>query len=410
MAPEPVVIIGVGLEGQAGLSPAVREKIGRADELWGSDRLLRMWPDGHQKKVRMDHQIATVVQGLKLRPADRRVVILASGDPGFYGVAASVLRALPVEEVVIHPQASWLQAAFARIGVCWNDAALTSAHARPIAEVIGLARRYPKVGILTDPKQTPALIAEKLLAAEIPDCRAIVLENIGAPEEKIIESRLRALPGQTFAPLNALILVHDPDWRPLQSLKVRPDEAYAHKKGLITKQDVRTLCLSRMGLRESDIIWDIGAGSGALSIEMAELAWRGRVFAVEKNAECLACLRTNVQRFGLLNVEIIAAAAPDGLPDLPAPDAVFIGGSDGKLEPILLHIAESTRSTCRVVANFALLENLLSAYHWLQEHGWQPELTEAQFSYGTPLGSGTRLAPANPVFILSGTCTVKGDA
>ena len=409
MKPEAVVVIGVGLDGPASLSQRLQDQINQADELWGGERLLTMWPTFRGSKVVLGKKLGEELRKLLKRPSDKKIIVLASGDPGFFGVGASLLNVLPPEDVRLIPQPSVLQEAFATVKLPWNDAAFTSAHARPLTEVIGLVRRHPKLGILTDPNQTPAWIAEKLLAAKIADCRAIVLENMGGIDEKITESRLTLLPKQSFASLNVLILVQDPGWKPVRNTTIRPDDAYDHKKGLITKMDVRVTSISRLGLRETDLIWDIGAGSGAVSIEMAEIAWRGQVFAIEKDVECLACLHTNLERFGLSNIEIIPTAAPEGMIDLPAPDAVFIGGSDGKLEPILLFIEKSIRSTCRVVANFTLMENLLFAYHWMQDHGWQPELTEAQFSSGTPIGGGTRLAPANPVFILSGTCIAKRD-
>jgi precorrin-6Y C5,15-methyltransferase (decarboxylating) len=399
---EPVTIIGIGPEGAAGLSEELRELIARADELWGGERLLDAWPDVSAHKVALGGCLLETLQGLKKRSPERKVVILASGDPLFYGVAASVLKILPEDEVCVYPQVSSLQAAFARARIPWQNAALTSAHARPICEVIGLARRYPKLGILTDPVQTPAWIAAHLLAAHIPDCRAVVCENLGQADEAITDTRLADLVGKTFSPLNVLLLAQDEGWQPAPAFAPRPDSAYRHRNGLITKRDVRILSLTRLELCETDLVWDVGAGSGAVSVEMAELAWRGRVFAVEQDAECLACLRENVACWGAANVEIVAGQAPRVLVDLPAPTAVFIGGSGGQLLGILAQVEAAARPGCRIVANFTLLENLLVGLDWMQAHGCHPELSEAQFSYGAPAGEGTRLAPSNPVFILSG--------
>ena len=400
---EPVVIIGIGVQGRVSLEPNIQKLIVHSDEIWGSPRLLTEWEELPQPRVVLDKHLAATICQLEQRTPDRKVVILASGDPGFYGIAATVLQILPAEEIRIFPQVSSLQTAFARVCIPWSEAAMTSAHARPLAEIIGLARRFPKLGILTDPRQTPGMIAERLLAAGVADCRAIVLENLGLTSEKIIDSRLSALPNRQFAPLNVLLLVHDPGWKPVPACQIRPDAAYQHKNGLITKSDVRLASILRLGICETDLIWDIGAGSGAVSIEMAEMAWRGQVFAIEKDAGCLACLHQNLDRFGTVHVEIVAGTAPQALHQLPAPDAVFIGGSSGKLVDILDHIQQVARPGCRVVANFAILENLMLAYTWMQSHGWQPTLSQACFSYGSDLAGGTRLVPANPVFILSGT-------
>ncbi len=406
---EPVTVIGVGLEGAAGLSQALLERIARADQLWGSQRLLAMFPQVAAEKKEIRNNVASYLRELVQRAAQTQVVILASGDPGFFGLGATLLKVLPPEEVLLFPQPTTLQAAFARLKISWSEAAFTSAHARPVSEVIGAVRRYAKVGILTDPRQNPAWLAEKLLSAGVPDCTAFVLQNLGAANEAVIQTRLVELPGQQFADLNVLVLVQDTGWKPVASFVNRPDEAYAHVRGMITKRDVRAVSISRLAVRENDIVWDIGAGSGAVSIELAELAWRGRVFAVEKDNTCLDCIQANLARFGCQNVEVVAADAPEGLAGLPTPDAVFIGGSGGNLEEILLHIEMVAQRVCRVTANFTLLENLLTASHWMQQHGWQPEIIEAGFSYGKPVGNGTRLAPANPVYILSGTCAKECD-
>ncbi|MCE1252255.1 MAG: precorrin-6y C5,15-methyltransferase (decarboxylating) subunit CbiE [Anaerolineae bacterium] len=401
--PEKVTIIGLGADGAAVLSEQALNLIRKADELWGSRRLLEGWPDFQGKKVVLEKNLPAMLSGLTRRAESARIVILASGDPGFYGVAAPVLRLLPPEEVWVIPAVSCLQTAFARIKVPWSDAVLTSAHARPLAELIGLARRQVKLGILTDPLHSPAFIADRLLAAGLPDCRAVVLENLGSPLEKISDIRLSGLLNRTFDPLNVLLLLQDAAWRPAPLLSLRPDAAYRHKNGLITKSDVRLAAIGRLRLSETDTVWDIGAGSGAVSIEMAEICWRGRVFALEKDEECLQYLRENTSRYGTDNVTVIAGCAPQALAGLPRPAAVFIGGSSGHLEDILECVKQSAGPGCRVVANFTLLENLLAALAWMRAAGWSPELSEACFSVGTLTGAGTRLAPQNPVYILNGT-------
>ena len=137
------------------------------------------------------------------------------------------------------------------------------------------------------------------------------------------------------------MLIRDAGWQPRPAFAPRPDEAYAHRAGLITKADVRALSLARLALRETDCVWDIGAGSGALSVEMAELAWRGRVFAVESDPENLGFIEENIRRFGALNVTVVAGRAPGALTDLPEPSAVFIGGTGGEMEGILAHVARA---------------------------------------------------------------------
>lgn len=397
----PVLVVGVGAEGPASLLFALQNRIAQADLLCGSERLLEYWAGLRVEKMVIRANIPELVERLHRR-GEARVVVLASGDPSFYGIAGTLLRYLPVEELEIVPYVTSLQLAFARAGIPWNDAVFTSAHARPLAEVVGWARRAPRLGILTDRQHTPALIAQTLLDAGIADCRAVVAENLGLPDERLTDTRLSALPGLEFAPLNVVLLIHDAGWRPRPAFAPRPDEAYAHRRGLITKTDVRALILSRLALRETDVVWDVGAGSGAVSIEMAELAWRGRVFAVEQDAENLGYLRENISRFGALNVEVVEGSAPAALEGLLQPDAVFIGGTGGALRAILERVGDSAPSGCRVVMSLATLENLHDALGKMRTLGWSPEVTQVNLAHSKDIAGRTRLVPLNPVFILMG--------
>jgi precorrin-6Y C5,15-methyltransferase (decarboxylating) len=405
---EPVLIVGVGGDGAAGLPPALLARIAGADELWGGERLLAHWPDFPGKKVLVKGDIADRAAALPMR-RERRIVVLASGDPGFYGIASTVLRHVPPVDVEIVPHAGSLQTAFARVGLPWNDAIFTSAHARPLAEVVGWARRAPKLGILTDPRHTPGHIAQTLLDAGLPDCRAVVAEKLGLPDERITDARLRDVAEMAFDPLNVLLLVQDDGWRPAPAFAPRPDDAYDHRRGLITKRDARALILARLALRETDVVWDVGAGSGAVSVEAAELAWRGRVYAVEHDAENLGYIRRNAARHGALNVDVVEGRAPGALADLPAPDAVFVGGTGGALAAIFHHIAGTARPGCRVAASFATLENLGEALACGRELGWGMDVTQVNIAHGADIAGRTRLAPLNPVFIVSTTLAGAED-
>ena len=205
-----------------------------------------------------------------------------------------------------------------------------------------------------------------------------------------------------FDPLNVLLLVHDEHWAPRSLFAPRPDDSYAHRRGLITKADVRALVLPRLALCETDIVWDIGAGSGALSIEMAEIAWRGQVYAIEQDNENAGYIRENLRRFGVLNVEIVEGHAPDALQNLPQPSAVFVGGSGGEMASILQAVGRMANPDCQVVANLATLENLLETIGTMREFNWAPEVIQANLARGSEIGALTRLAPLNPVFIVTG--------
>jgi precorrin-6B C5,15-methyltransferase / cobalt-precorrin-6B C5,C15-methyltransferase len=410
---EPVLVVGIGAGGRESVLASVCERVLRADRLYGAPRLLALWPDHDGQQISLDANIAELVRDLQTR-GEQRVAVLASGDPGFYGIGSTLLERLGAAEVEIVPNVSSLQLACARAGVAWDGAVFLSAHSRPLADIIGWARHFPRLGILSDPIHTPGMIAESLLEAGCEDCRAVVAENLGLLGERLIETRLALLAAnrsQEVAPLNVLLLIRPAEWQPQPSLAPRPDEAYAHRRGLITKADARALSLARLALRETDTVWDIGAGSGAMSIEMAEMAWRGRVFAVEHDAENLTYLQHNRERFGGANVEIVAGRAPEVLAGLPAPQAVFIGGTNGEMQGILAHIGAVATRGCRVVLNLVTIENLQQALRLMDELGWSPQVTQVSLAQGQAIGQLTRLVPLNPVFLVQGTVrdTLQGE-
>ena len=184
------------------------------------------------------------------------------------------------------------------------------------------------------------------------------------------------------------------------------DDAFAQRrplKGLITKSEVRAVSLYKLGLRRDSIVWDVGAGSGSVALEAAVIASEGAVYAVERDAECLEMLQANAVRLGPDNVKVVAGEAPDALADLPEPDSVFVGGSGGKLEEILMCVASRMRDHGRIVVNLAAVERVAQTQVCLESLGFEVEITMISASRGKPLPDGTmRLAAENPVFIVTG--------
>jgi precorrin-6Y C5,15-methyltransferase (decarboxylating) len=398
---QPIWVVGLGIETPPALSAIARDLLREADLVIGGGRQLGMFEDLPGEKMVFGANLDAVLDRL-LQRAGERVVVLASGDPGFHGIGATLLENLPGEDIRILPHVTSLQAAFARAGVSWSDAVFASAHAHRLDEVLGWVLRAPKLGILTDQRNTPALIADRLLQAGAPDCRAIVAEDLGTPQESITDTRLHVLSEQSFSNMNVLLLVQDEGWRPMPLFSPRPEFEYAHRRGLITKADVRSLSLARLALSETDIVWDIGAGSGAMSVEMSEIAWRGRVYAVENDKENLGYIGENIGRFGRLNIEVIEGTAPEALEDLPSPQAVFIGGTGGQMQGIMEYIHSAARPGCRVVVNLATLDNLAGAMEQMAMLGWSPQVTQVSISHGQEIAGHTRLSPINPVFIVLG--------
>lgn len=398
---DPIWVIGMGVEEPPVLSDQAEEIIASAELLVGGKRLLEYYQNHPAEKIPIQGEIDTVLERLQNR-GDRRTVVMGSGDPLFHGIGGTLLDNLPEESIQIFPNVTSLQVGFARLGIPWDDACLVSAHAQSVEKIISDAKRNRKLGVLTDRKNTPALIAEKLLEAGIPDCRAVVLEHLGSKRESIIDSFLSNIKEQDFDSLNVMIVLQQEVWRGGVVFPNRDEVDYAHRRGLITKRDLRALSIARLAIRPADIIWDIGAGSGAVSVEMAALACKGTVYAVESDQENQSFIQENRDHYGVYNLEIVPGMAPGALVDLPSPQRVFVGGSGGNLEAIIKVINASAQKGCKVVCNFATLENLTIGLEAMRELDWAPAYSQVNIAHSKKLASLTRLEPLNPVFILEG--------
>ena len=399
----PVEVIGVGDDGPAGLPPQTQALLAEADLVCGGARHLAALPAGPGERFVITKDLDGLVQRIAAaRAAGRRVVVLASGDPLFYGVGATLMARLGREAVRVTPHVSAVQLAFARLGVPWHDAAVLSAHGRPLERVLGRAMASHTFAVLTDAVNTPAAVARALLEGGMEDAEAAVCEHLGGPRERVVRARLSAIAEQTFAPLNVLVVLRQPSavrWgRPLIG---QPESAYAHARGLITKAEVRAVSLGRLGLERAEVVWDVGAGSGAVAIEAASLRLDALVYAVERDAEQYRLLLANVRRYTAGNVRPVFGAAPAALADLPDPDAVFVGGAGGRLGEVLEAAGARLRPGGCLVLNLVLLEHLHAALAWLRARGWAVDVTQVAAARGTPTGEGVRLAALNPVFVLA---------
>ena len=219
-----------------------------------------------------------------------------------------------------------MQLAFARIKESWDDAYLTNLESRPLESILDRIRAAEKVGLFSTDRHPPAAIAKALVDRGINHFRAYVCENLGSPDERVTQGELDEIRELSFDPLNVMILVRKPN-RPDRAgsagryrLFGNPDEAFAQslpKRGLITQAEVRSIALAQLDIRPASIVWDIGAGSGSVAIEAAQLANQGTVYAIEPEAEDLALIEANAETFAVPNVRAIAGRAPEALASLP---------------------------------------------------------------------------------------------
>jgi precorrin-6Y C5,15-methyltransferase (decarboxylating) len=396
-----VWVVGIGDDGPAGLAPAVLSRVTAATLLCGGERHLAFFSPHPAERFIVRANLDALVQRLtNLRP-DERAVVLASGDPCFFGIAPYLTARLGLHRVVVCPHVSSLQLAFARLGMSWHDATILSAHGRPLPPLVPRALAAHKLAFLTDERNTPAAIASALLAAGFDDCRAHIFEHLGGAAERHTACALSDVPLHRFAPLNVLVVLRQPSAQIIPVGFGLAESDYAHRDGQITKAEVRAVSLSKLRLRPGAILWDIGAGCGSVALEAATLAPGGQIYAIERDPRQVPYLRANASYRAGSSLAIVVGEAPEILADLPDPDAVFLGGSGSRLIAVLAAVAKRLRPGGRLVANFATLEHVVEARSWLRAGRWQDELVQVSVARGVDLAGLTRLEPLHPVFVLS---------
>lgn len=402
-----VSIIGITPEGPDGLSGRARRIIDEANLIFGGERLLSMFPDIAGKKTAIRDNLLEVVKTIQNSPDTARIAVLASGDPGFFGIAGYLANKLGKERLEILPNVSSVQTAFARIGESWHDAVFASTHGRNIVSILPVVFSSNKIAVLTDERNNPVAIARFLCQRGLTDFTAYICQNIDMDSEKINEYPLSEVPDMPFSPLSILILIREKNAMNSGSRLTLPsivdNEFYQRQpdKGLITKQEIRAISLSKLRLHSTSVLWDIGAGSGAISVEASFILSKGYVYAVEKNGDDRKNIEKNIQKFQRYNIEVIPATAPDGLDELPDPDAVFIGGSAGNMGIIISYILGRIQTGGRIVINVVSLENLNSAVAAVKVAGIEPEITMVNISRSSGLLDLTRFEALNPVFIIT---------
>ncbi|HEU0168104.1 MAG TPA: precorrin-6y C5,15-methyltransferase (decarboxylating) subunit CbiE [Chloroflexota bacterium] len=372
------------------LSAAALSAIREADVLAGGRRQLDQFAEHPAERVLIGANVGETVSGLgNAQERGRGVVVLASGDPLLFGIGATLVRELGAERVDVLPAVSSIQEAFAQVGVAWHDAVILSAHGRPLEGVIAAALGASKVAILTDSVNTPAAVAQALLDAGMEGCRAVVCEQFGQEGERVTDSTLAQLVGCAFDPLNVLLIIRQPQVVRLEF--GRSDAEFDVHNGQITKPEVRAVILSKLRLPTYGVVWDVGAGAGSVAIEAARLMPHGHVFAIERDSNQLRCLRINRAKCGAGNLQVVEGEAPEALAGLPEPQAVFIGGSGGRLPELL------TRVPRPFVASFAVLEHVGAVLARFPD----AEVVEMNVARSVSIADGHRLAAQNPVYIVS---------
>ena len=400
----PIVVIGMGMSADD-LTAVHLRLIENADLLVGGRRHLALFNDRVPATYEVTADLKRLVAMIQGRPAEQRIVVLASGDPLYYGIGAYLVRSLGREHVRIYPNITSVAAAFARMGEPWQEVRVVSLHGRRQEDQLRQAlKTADRIAVFTDPTCTPQWVAEFLRSSNILDFHIGIFEQMGSDDEQVCWHTMDSMAGKTFQTPNMVVLkrmTESHDDIPALHLGM-PEAAYEHERGLITKAEIRAVSLARLGLMPRQILWDLGAGSGAVAIEASLLVPGGHIWAVEKNPARVEQIRTNRNRFGITNLNVVESVLPGGLSQLPDPDRVFIGGG-GKA------LAETIEIVCRrlpvdgvVVINTVLMDSLHDTVRYLRSNGLETDVVQIQVSRSQLLADSDRMQAMNPVWIIRG--------
>lgn len=394
-----VTLIGMGSGQPENLTLQGLAALRQADLILGARRLLAVLPAGCTENRAAAYRPDEVAELLQTSGAENAVLVY-SGDTGFYSGASSMMKkleALGVRARVL-PGLSSIQLLAAALGRPWQGWNLVSAHGRTCDPVAECMQGRPTF-FLTGGSEDPATLCAQLAAEGFGDVQGVVGQCLGTPEEKLFRGSVKELAVGRFNSLSVL-LVEAAEVLPRRAPGL-PDEAFERGDVPMTKQEVRAAVLAKLAVRPEDILWDVGAGTGSVSVELALAAPRGRVYAVECRPEGCVLIKANREKFRTRNLVLVEGLAPAALSDLPAPDAVFIGGSKGSLAAIV-DAALDKNPDARICVSAIALETLSAAVAALTAKGRTVQVSQIAVSRARAVGGLHLMMAQNPIYLITG--------
>lgn len=394
-----MIVTLIGLGGMPDtLTVEAREALERSELVLGAERLLESLPKNESQKRIAAVRAADILARLQSGGAEHPCVVF-SGDTGFYSGAKGLLALLREQRIEwrVLPGLSSVQLLAARLGEPWQDWTLCSAHGALCDPVAAVMAGVPAF-FLTGGKVTPATLCRTLTDEGLGMLCVVVGENLSYPDERVSVLSAKECADREFAPLSVLLADAAP--KPRERTGGIADDEFIRGDVPMTKQEVRAAILGKLAVTPDDTVWDVGAGTGSVSVELALAARRGHVFAVEYKDEACALIAQNRERFGAWNLRLVQGRAPEALDALPAPAAVFIGGSEGALSEIV-DAALQKNQDVRVCVSAIALETLSAALDIFSARGLDAEVTQLAVSRAKPGARLHMLLANNPVFLIA---------
>ncbi|MCD7928010.1 MAG: precorrin-6y C5,15-methyltransferase (decarboxylating) subunit CbiE [Oscillospiraceae bacterium] len=393
-----VYLIGVGMGNPDLLTREAEWAIRSSDLLLSAERLLKEFSELNipQKPLVKPGDIAAALADWK----GEQVSILLSGDIGFYSGAKGLYPLLDGYEVVSLPGVSSLSYFCAKCRIPWQDVYTISCHGRD-GGILPAVQSHGKTFALTGGAFRVEQLCRQLADAGLGNLTAWAGEWLSYPDERILRSTVEELAEQRFDDLAVLLVENPHPIQPEFQAPGLPDSAFQRGKVPMTKEEVRALAVSKLRLRNRDVVWDVGAGTGSVSVECALRLPEGRIYAVERKAEAVSLICQNRDKFHLSNLHLTEGEAPACLENLPAPDRVFVGGSGGQLRGIVAAALEKNADV-RIVVSAVTLETLTAALDVMKEfHFQETEVVQVSVSKAAPVGGYRMMKAENPVYLIS---------
>jgi precorrin-6Y C5,15-methyltransferase (decarboxylating) len=410
VAAEKVQIVGIGDDGVEGMTAQARRLVEAADVLVGPESCATLVPESLRGRLVAAASLEELVERIEAA-GSKRVVVLASGDPLFYGTARYVCSKLGKDRFEVVPHVSSMQLAFARVKESWEDAFLANLSGQSIERVIDRVRSSETAGLFTSDQWPAPAVARALLDEGIDAFQAYVCENLGSPDERVTQGSLADIAKDSFASPNVMILVRkakvaDKPGQVGTRLFGNPDECFLQsrpKRGLLTPAEVRSLALAELQLTPASEVWDVGAGSGSVGLEAARIAREGRVHAIEMDPDDHALIRENAARFGVMNLNPVLGRAPEAWASLPDPDAIYVGGSGRDVAMLVEQAWQRLKPGGRLVTACNSIENLAAVHSLLRSRSSDAAYWMVNIARGIEQLDRIRFEAINPIFLIAAT-------